>query len=162
MPLKGLPMMIRDGVGTDAAALRALCARAYSPYIAVMGCRPAPMLADYEAHLRDDRVLVAAAPDSGRLIGYAVILHADGGYWLDNIAVDPDSQGAGVGGRLVMAVEDWLKPRADGYRLYTNVMMTANIGCYRSLGFRETGRHHVDGFDRVYFEKRFQPRAMAG
>ena len=147
-------MVIRDGVETDGPALRSVCERAYTPYVSVMGCRPGPMLADYDLHLRNDKVLVVEQDEGRHLVGYAIILDADDGYWIDNIAVDPGSQGQGVGGRLILAVEDWLNSRTDRYRLYTNVMMTANIGWYRSLGFRETGRHHVDGFDRVYFEKR--------
>ena len=154
-------MVIRDGVEADGPALRAVCARAYTPYISVMGCRPGPMLADYEAHLRSDKVLVVEKDEGGHPVGYAIILHADDGYWLDNIAVDPAAQGEGIGRRLILAVEDWLHARTDRYRLYTNVMMTANIGWYRSLGFRETGRHHVDGFDRVYFEKQL-PAGSAG
>ena len=146
-------MVIRDGVVADGKAIRALCKRAYAPYVAVMGCRPGPMLTDYDAHLRDDKVLVVEGADHRNIIGYAIILHDGVDYWLDNIAVDPVAQGRGVGGRLITAVEDWLRPRCDCYRLYTNVMMTANVDWYRSLGFRETGRHRVDGFDRVYFKK---------
>ena len=152
-------VVIRDGVAADGAALGRLCTRAYTPYVSVMGCRPGPMLADYDAHLRDDKVLVAEDADGRNLIGYAIILHDGTDYWLDNIAVDPRAQGRGVGGRLITAVEDWLRPRCGRYRLYTNVRMTANIAWYRSLGFAETGRRRVDGFDRVYFEK---PLATGG
>ena len=35
--------------------------------------------------------------------------------------------------------------------------MTANIAWYGRNGFIETGRHNVNGFDRVYFEKRIPP-----
>jgi len=38
--------------------------------------------------------------------------------------------------------------------LYTNVLMTENLEYYPRLGFEKTRRISVDGFERVYFEKR--------
>jgi ribosomal protein S18 acetylase RimI-like enzyme len=37
--------------------------------------------------------------------------------------------------------------------LYTNIVMTANIGWYGKLGFVETGRAKEDGFHRIYMRK---------
>ena len=87
--------------------------------------------------------------------GYAVILDQPDGFWLDNIAVDPAAQGQGIGGRLLAAVESWLRQRTGRYSLYTHVRMTANIAWYGRAGFTETGRRRVNRFDRVYFEKHF-------
>lgn len=143
----------RRALPSDLAAIQAISEAAYGIYVAAMGQRPGPMLADYAAHLAQDVVLVALDAD-GAVCGYAVVLEQPDGFWLDNIAIDPAAQGQGVGGRLLAAVETWLLARADRYRLYTNVKMTANIAWYRRAGFAETGRHRVNGFDRVYFEKR--------
>ena len=90
-------------------------------------------------------------------LGYAVIVGDGAQYWLDNIAVTPDHQGAGLGRRLIEHVEAWLTPRTDRYRLYTNQAMIANDRWYRALGFREYWRGEVDGFARIYFEKRLRP-----
>ena len=59
-----------------------------------------------------------------------------------------------MGRALIEAVEAWVAERTDRYQLYTNIMMVRNIEMYLYLGFVETGRRVVDGYDRVYFEKR--------
>ncbi len=37
--------------------------------------------------------------------------------------------------------------------LYTNVLMTENVHYYGKLGFVETARRTIDGFDRMYMRK---------
>ena len=115
--------IIRRATSSDLAAIQAISDKAYAVYVAAMGQKPGPMLADYAAHLAGDVVLVAADGD-GLVRGYAVILDRPDGFWLENIAVDPDSQGQGTGRLLLKAAEDWLRARTDRYRLYTNVKMT--------------------------------------
>jgi hypothetical protein len=39
------------------------------------------------------------------------------------------------------------------YRLYTNGVMTENIGWYQMLGFVEINQRRENGFNRIYFEK---------
>ena len=46
--------------------------------------------------------------------------------------------------------------RRRGHRvieLYTNEVMVENIALYRRLGYVETGRKQVAGYDRVYMRK---------
>ena len=149
---------IRHATPSDLAAIQAISDKAYAVHVAAMGRKPGPMLADYPAHLAADVVLVATDGD-GVVRGYAVILDQPDGFWLDNIAVDQAAQGQGIGGRLLAAVESWLRQRTGRYSLYTHVRMTANIAWYGRAGFTETGRRRVNGFDRVYFEKHFsQPK----
>ena len=109
------------------------------------------MRADFAAHLADDWLFVAEA-DSG-IAGYMVLCEVHGAWWLDNIATAPECRGAGLGRLLVGWAEDWLSQRTDRVQLYTNVAMASNLGWYERLGYRQTGRRVVDGFDRVYFEK---------
>ena len=149
---------IRRATEDDPAAIQVISDKAYAVHVPVMGRQPAPMLADYAAHLAADVVLVALDARAD-LRGFAVILDQPDGFWLENIAVDPTSQAQGFGRQLIDAVEAWLRPRTVRYRLYTNVKMTANIEWYRRAGFTETGRYQVNGFDRVYFEKDI-PQAM--
>jgi len=144
--------IIRRATSSDLGAIQAISDKAYAVYVAAMGQKPGPMLADYAAHLPGDVILVAT-DGAGAVQGYAVILDRPDGFWLENIAVDPDAQGQGTGRGLLAAVEDWLRPQTDRYRLYTNIKMTANIDWYGRAGFVETGRYQVNGFDRVYFEK---------
>ena len=143
---------IRRARHDDCAVLQSIASEAYTPYIAVMGQVPAPMLADFETLISNDIVFVSEI--GGEVCGYAVVLFSESSYWLDNIAVMPDQHGVGIGRALIGAVEEWIVERADRYQLYTNIMMTRNIEMYRYLGFVETGRQVVDGYDRVYFEKR--------
>ena len=149
---------IRYATEDDLAAIQVISDAAYAVYVPLMGRQPAPMLADYAAHLSADMVLVAL-DESADLRGSAVVLDQQDGFWLENIAVDPATQGQGFGRQLIDAVEAWLRPQTDRYRLYTNVKMTANIEWYRRASFTETGRYQVNGFDRVYFEKDI-PKAM--
>ena len=153
-------IQIRKAKSQDVSAMTSVSHAAYAAFVPLIGRPPAPMVADHAAHIRDDTVWVACE-DAGMVIGYAIVIEAEDGFWLDYIAVDPSSQGQGVGSRLVASVEEWLLPLTDRYALYTNIKMTANISWYRRLGFVETGRRHVDGFDRVYFEK-YLARLPAG
>ena len=153
-------MEIRRATPLDASAMTAISHQAYAPFLPLLGRPPAPMLADHATHIAKDRVFLAC-DSAGTVLGYAIVIAADDGFWLDNIAVAPAAQGQGVGGRLVAAVEAWLAPQSERYALYTNIVMSANIEWYRRLGFVETARRRVDGFDRVYFEK-YLARRMNG
>jgi len=146
--------LIRPATPDDAAACRAIARAAYAAYVPLMGRAPAPMLADYAAHIARDTVFVLEADDA--LLGYAVILDDGGRYWLDNIAVATGHQGHGLGRRLIEHTEAWLAARTDRYRLYTNQAMTTNDRWYRALGFTEYWRGEVDGYARIYFEKRLR------
>lgn len=143
---------IRRARHDDGTVLQAIASEAYTPYIAVMGQVPAPMLADFEKYISNDIVFVSEI--GGEVCGYAVVLFSESSYWLDNVAVLPGRQGVGMGRALIEAVEAWVAERTDRYQLYTNIMMARNIEMYLYLGFVETGRRVVDGYDRVYFEKR--------
>ena len=121
-----------------------------------MGQKPAPMVADYSAHLQDDMIFVAEDTGPRKVIGYVVIMAKDDEYWLETIAVEPSSSKKGVGSRLMAYAEDYISQFASEYHLYTNVKMTENIDWYLRLGFTETKRQKVDGYERVYFKKRLK------
>ena len=86
-----MTITIRHAAPSDLASIQAISDAAYGVYVAAMGQKPGPMLADYGSHLADDAVLVAV--DSGGPVrGYAVMLDRPDGFWLENIAVDPAAQ----------------------------------------------------------------------
>ena len=143
---------IRMAKYSDGRVLRDIARNAYTPYIAEMGQPPAPMLSDFDSHIANDTVFVCE--ESGNVCGYAVVLKSEGGYWLDNIAIQPAMQSCGIGRELIAVVENWLAERTDHYQLYTNIKMTRNIDLYRRMGFAETDRRTVSGYDRVYFRRR--------
>lgn len=143
---------IRIACPRDVATIVAIVRDAYTPYIARIGREPGPMLADYEALVRDGHVQVLE--EGGTVVAILVLLPADDHLLLDNIAVAPASHGRGHGGRLVAQAE--AEARRLGFaelRLYTHVLMTENIAIYTRLGFTETHRVTEKGFARVYMRK---------
>ncbi len=142
---------IRFAVPEDAAALVAIAEAAYQPYIAEMGRKPAPMVADFDAHIAQDICLVLWL--AGEVAGYAIILDRADGYWLENIAVHPAHHKKGLGTALIEAVEAFIRPKAGHYQLYTNIVMQRNARWYLALGFALTKQAMEDGFHRLYFKK---------
>lgn len=145
-------LRIRLGLKEDQPDLERIAAEAYRQYIPVMGKKPAPMLADYASHLAHDTVYVAKVGKA--TIGYAITISKSNGWWLENIAVDPDHAGQGVGATLIAHLEDDLARQTSHYQLYTNRLMLRKIDWYLKLGFEETGRRLKDGYERVFFRKR--------
>ena len=147
--------MIRRAQPDDVRILEQIAERAYRPYVAVLGKKPAPMVADFKKHIDDDWVIVF---ERSAVLGYAILLIEETSILLDNIAVDVDAQKEGIGKALMNHVErhvlDLDRSHLD---LYTNVLMTENIRWYRRLGFAETKRIEEKGFKRVYMRKSLGP-----
>jgi ribosomal protein S18 acetylase RimI-like enzyme len=79
---------------------------------------------------------------------------ADGELLVENVAVRPARQRRGLGRRLMAFAE--FRARSLGLRtlrLSANEKMSANIGLYQSLGYRETERAAVDGRHIVWMTK---------
>lgn len=145
-----LTIEIRRAVRDDLPAIRGIVERAYEIYVQRIGRRPAPMDDDYAPKL--GRIIVAAAAG---VIGLIVLDTARDHVLIENVAVDPRQQGAGVGKALIGYAEDeTLRLRRRELRLYTNAAMTENLEMYAHLGFREDARRKHDGFERVFLSKR--------
>ena len=143
---------IRSAQIGDAGRIAEIAKLAYQQYLPLMNKAPAPMDANYTRHILEDAVFVMSIDD--RLAGYAVIIRAeDDGYWLDNIAIDPEFAGRGFGRLFIAWIENWLSARTDTYQLYTNIVMTKNIDWYEKLGFQQTSQKIENGYQRVYFSK---------
>ncbi len=133
----------------EAAAVQALVAAAYHPYIARIGKPPGPMLDDYARRIADEQTWVLE--QDGEIRAILVLEARDDGLLLDNIAVAPGWQGKGLGRVLIAFAADEARRRGFGVlRLYTHVLMTENIALYRRAGFAETHRVREKGFERVY------------
>lgn len=146
-------MAIRKAHPGDLAGIRSCADEAYAPYVAVIGRKPAPMIADFGAHIRDGAVHVACDPQGG-IDGFIVFFPRSGHMFLENVAVRGAARGRGVGGSLVaFCVREALRLNLPLVELYTNEKMTGNLSLYPRLGYIETGRRREDGFDRVYFRK---------
>jgi ribosomal protein S18 acetylase RimI-like enzyme len=136
----------------DAAAIAGLVNRAYEKYLPRIGRPPAPMLADYPDVIRRHEVWAAEA--DGAIIAVLVLIPENDVLLIDNIAVDPARQAAGLGRRLMAFAES--EAQRQGFaalRLYTNEKMTENIAFYTRLGYRETGRDVLRGLYVVHMRK---------
>nr|WP_281495972.1 GNAT family N-acetyltransferase [Marivita sp. S6314] len=118
----------------------------------MIGRAPAPMVADFEAHVARSEVWVAEI--AGALAGYVVCFPKGPDMFLENVAVHTAFSGAGIGRALIGQCEALARSLGlSQVTLYTNVKMTANLSLYPYLGYRETDRRNEDGFERVYFRK---------
>ena len=136
----------------DCPAVEAIVAAAYTPYIARIGHKPGPMLDDYAALIRGQRVY--ALYNDGVVLGILVLIPETDAMLLDNVAVAPGARGAGFGRSLLEFAER--TARGAGYRsirLYTNEDMAENIALYARIGYAETHRAEEKGFRRVYMTK---------
>lgn len=146
--------MIRPATPADEAAIRTCAEAAYSRYVAAIGRRPAPMDADYAAHIAAGEAHVAV-DDEGCLQGFIVFFEDDGAMQLENVAVLPAATGQGIGKALIAFCETEARQRGlSRVSLYTNEKMAENLNLYPRLGYRETERRTEHGFNRVFFEKR--------
>ncbi|KAB8197888.1 GNAT family N-acetyltransferase [Nonomuraea phyllanthi] len=144
---------MRRAEAAERAAVERLVHDAYSPWIEVIGMRPLPMEADYAALIDAGLVHVTDGLD-----GLVVLVPEDGVLLVENVAVRPDRQGAGLGRALLAyAEEEARRLGMAALRLYTNVRMASNIALYESLGYVETGRQGVEGRSAVLMRKELGP-----
>ncbi len=144
---------IRLAVAADLTAIRACAEAAYGKYIARMGKKPGPMLADYPGQVADGLVHVMEV-EAG-IAGFIVAMARADHLFVENVALDPAYQGRGLGRHLMAFAESRAGALGlDAIRLYTNVKMTENFPFYERLGYEITERRTEDGYDRAYFLKR--------
>jgi GNAT superfamily N-acetyltransferase len=144
-------MPIRVATPAETDQVRALVERAYGHYIARIGMRPGPMEADYDALVEAGAVFVLADPD---IAGLIVLQDTPDHLLIENVAVDPDRQGEGLGRTLLDFGEQEARRRGlREMRLFTHELMTENIVMYARLGWDEYARRPEDGFSLVYFRK---------
>jgi N-acetylglutamate synthase-like GNAT family acetyltransferase len=143
---------IRVATPQDVAAItRCVCA-AYLRHIERVGKQPWPMLQDYSNVIRTSQVHVAER--EGCILGVLELLVTDQGFLLDSVAVDPSTQGAGIGRQLLLFAEDEAKRQGfDSIYLMTNEKMTENQELYARIGYVLFDRLTVHGYSRVLMRK---------
>jgi GNAT superfamily N-acetyltransferase len=145
-------VILRRANADDVPALRDIAVRAYGEYVERMGRRPSPMDDDYDERIRTARMYVA---DDAGVVGLIVLVANPDHVLIENIAVDPDHQHAGIGRALLNLAEDYAGELGVGrVRLYTNIAMVENMRLYARLGYVEDGRHIDESCQRVYMSKR--------
>jgi ribosomal protein S18 acetylase RimI-like enzyme len=149
--LPGAPRL-RPATASDAAAVADVVSAAYGHYVERIGTRPGPMRQDYERVVRDQQVTVAE--QQGTVVGVLVLRVTDEGFLIDNVAVHPSRQGAGLGRVLLALAEDEARRAGFGsIYLYTHEKMTENQELYRRIGYVEYDRRCEGGLTRVFMRK---------
>lgn len=151
-----MSLVVRRAVSEDLAAIRRVVDTAYAVYLPAMDRPPAPVLDDYEGRIAAGEAFVGQL--EAEVAGVLILVEYPGYLLLDNVAVAPSAQGTGIGRRLVAFAEAEAVQR--GYReirLYTHVVMAANVAYYESLGWQETHRAEQDGYQRIFMRKQLVP-----
>lgn len=148
------PVIIRPISQTDAGEVLTLQRAAFVSEAQIYGDpNTAPLvqtLDQLEAELRNARGFVAIV--DGRIVGAIRARQRDDVLMIGRIAVAPDQQGAGIGQRLLAALEE--STTCSVAELFTGSLSKANIELYSSLGYRESERvEQGDGTAQVFMRK---------
>jgi N-acetylglutamate synthase-like GNAT family acetyltransferase len=132
-------LSFRRATLADAAEVRALTRAAYAKWVALIGREPKPMTADYETAVIDH--LIDLCERDGKLLGLVEMIPEPDHLLIENLAVDPSSQGEGIGDGLLKRAEELAGSLGLGEtRLYTNAKFAANLAFYAKRGYNEFRR----------------------
>jgi GNAT superfamily N-acetyltransferase len=147
---------IRQATPQDAAAIAGLTRAAYTKWIPVIGREPKPMEANYdEAVLKHRFDLLYVDGTLAALI--ETVKEADH-LLIENVAVSPDFQGRGLGGKLLQHAEKLACEQGYGeLRLYTNQKFVSNVELYLHVGYRIDRETVGARGTTVYMSKTVQP-----
>lgn len=104
------------------------------------------LLSDPQSHIVDKGGFILVALYNGNPVGVCAMCRMEGScydYELAKLAVNPDSQGLGIGRMLCDAAIE--KARTKGAKklfLESNTILRPAINLYRKLGFRELKEYH--------------------
>ena len=124
-----LESLLRDAVASHAEELTSLFLRARvraMPWLASPHDEPSTRWWMQHVLLAEQHVRVA--DDGSRLLGFAAVA----GFWLEQLYVDPDHQGRGVGRALL---EDAKRLRPGGLRLHVFTRNAPARRFYEAAGF---------------------------
>lgn len=145
-------MQIRLATAEDVAAIEAIVERAYGVYVERIGMRPGPMEDDYGERVEAGLVSVAA---DDAVVGLIVLIREPDSLLVENVAVDPERQGEGIGRALLAFAEDEAaRVGRDRLSLYTHEKMSENLALYGQLGYSVDERRQQGGFALVFLSKR--------
>ncbi|WP_299615772.1 GNAT family N-acetyltransferase [Pelagibius sp.] len=131
--------------------------RAFAAYVGRLGRVQSDDAYDWlEAAIERGDVFVAR--QAGALVGAVATSHREGDLYIDQVAVDPERQGAGIGSWLLDSTERVARSRrTKALCLHTAEMMDDLLRLYRRHGFEEVRRglpdHGKDAHVRVFMRK---------
>ncbi|WP_374374250.1 GNAT family N-acetyltransferase [Dongia sp.] len=137
----------------DAMAVRDLVRAAYAKWVPLLGREPMPMKADYNRAVREHRIDLLLV--GGEMRGLIETMLREDHLWIENVAVLPEAQGAGLG-RLLLAQAERLAADAGRteLRLLTSSAFAANVALYEKIGYRTDRLEPFMGGTTVYMSKR--------
>ena len=143
----------RRGRPEDIPALSALAEAAYAPYTARLGgVDPYAMRPDFARHAGAGSLHVVDR--GGRPVAFIIAYPQGDALMVENVAVAPAVQGAGIGRALLgWAESDARRHGLARLWLYTNEVMTENQAFYVALGYVETGRRALGRMRVIDYEK---------
>lgn len=148
--------VLRLAQACDAAAVTTVVRAAYSKWVPVIGREPMPMRADYGRNIHEHRIDLLVADD--RIVGVLETMNRPDHLWIENIAVTPELQGNGLGGRLLDHAEVLASNAGLGQvRLLTNGAFETNVALYRHAGYVADRTEPFMGGTTVYMTKRLMP-----
>lgn len=138
---------VRRATAADVAALQEIEVRAGRAFAEVglpEVARDDPMPTEVlSAHAADGRCAVVVGDDD-RALGYVVVERVDAHAHVEQVSVDPDHQGQGLGRLLMTWVDDWARGDGrQGVTLTTFRDVPWNAPLYERLGFRELAPDEV-------------------
>ncbi|WP_030144853.1 GNAT family N-acetyltransferase [Spirillospora albida] len=157
------PAVIETAHPEDAGAILTVQRAAYVTEAQLYGDPFIPPLVESLEGLRKvlagDAVVLKAVLD-GRIVGAVRARFSDHTCLVGRLVVAPDLQGRGVGVRLMRALEERVRGRADACVLFTGHLSDANLRLYRRLGYSETHRERVAAhLTHVHMRKPLAPDA---
>lgn len=127
---------LRRGTAEDLETILKLQRAAYSRNRVLLGVEPLPLLADYQAILRDLDKDVWLQSVGGLVVGILILERRADDLLIESIAMEPAHQGLGKGTVLLEAAE--AEAKRLGYaviRLYTGSPLKHLISWYGRHGF---------------------------
>ena len=136
----------------DVSGIKQCVNNAYKHYIKRLGKPPGPMLDDY-AEIVLQHLVYVGQTDS-EIAGVVVLMENHSPILLDNLAVDPNHQGSGLGNRLLLQAENIARDRGHtSIQLYTHELMHENLNYYDKHGYKLSHRISEKGYQRIYMCK---------
>jgi ribosomal protein S18 acetylase RimI-like enzyme len=135
---------------SDLDRIEAVVEAAYERHLQRMGFPPAQLLRDDSAAIEAGQIWVLGDP----IVAAIVLIEIDDTLLVENLAVHPDAQGAGLGHRLMEHAEAMAFER--GLRRVTLDQNEINVELrdfFAHLGYMEIDRRSEYGHRRVVIEK---------
>ncbi len=151
-----MPVILRRAVEADAGEILTLQRAAYATTAQLYRDPFLPPLLEtcqeVAEAIRSDIVL--AAVDGHRIVGSARVRIEGSVGHMGRLVVAPDRAGAGLGVRLIKALQDHAPPSVRRFELFTGALSTRHIALYWLLGFEEFDRRCSDeGIELVYMAR---------